>query len=90
MNSDLSDYRKSYEKGELLLSDAPENPMELFQKWFHEVDKFFDEGETNAMTISTLGLDGYPKSRVVLLKRFTYEGFIFFTNYSSEKGKAIS
>lgn len=90
MNSDLSDYRKSYEKGELLLSGAPENPMELFQKWFHEVDKFFDEGETNAMTISTLGLDGYPKSRVVLLKRFTYEGFIFFTNYISEKGKAIS
>jgi pyridoxamine 5'-phosphate oxidase len=41
------------------------------------------------MTISTIGLDGYPKSRVVLLKRYTYEGFIFFTNYASEKGKAI-
>ncbi|PIA81947.1 pyridoxamine 5'-phosphate oxidase [Gaetbulibacter sp. 4G1] len=90
MQKDLSDYRKSYEKGELLLADAPENPMELFQKWFYEVDKFFTEDETNAMTISTIGKDGYPKSRVVLLKKYTFEGFIFYTNYESEKGKAIA
>ncbi|MFI1773625.1 pyridoxamine 5'-phosphate oxidase [Thalassobellus citreus] len=89
MNTDLGDYRKSYEKGALLLSEVPENPMELFQKWFYEVDSFFAEDETNAMTVSTIGLDGYPKSRVVLLKKYTYEGFIFYTNYSSEKGKAI-
>ncbi|WP_111307198.1 pyridoxamine 5'-phosphate oxidase [Confluentibacter sediminis] len=88
MNSDLSHYRKSYEKHELLESNVPENPMELFKKWFHEVDDFF-AGETNAMTVSTIGLDGYPKSRVVLLKKYTYEGFIFYTNYDSEKGKAI-
>lgn len=89
MNKDLSNYRKSYEKGELLVNDVPENPMELFQKWFYEVDHFFPEHETNAMTIATIGLDGYPKSRVVLLKRYTYEGFIFYTNYHSDKGKAI-
>ncbi|WP_147678015.1 pyridoxamine 5'-phosphate oxidase [Algibacter pacificus] len=89
MENDLSNYRKSYDKGELLLEDVPENPMELFQKWFHDVDVHFTEDETNAMTISTIGLDGYPKSRVVLLKRYTYEGFIFYTNYESEKGKAI-
>ncbi|TXG35452.1 pyridoxamine 5'-phosphate oxidase [Seonamhaeicola maritimus] len=89
MENDLGNYRKSYEKGELLLNEVPENPMELFQKWFFEVDKFFVEDETNAMTISTIGLDGYPKNRVVLLKKYTYEGFIFYTNYSSEKGKAI-
>jgi len=89
MEKDLSDYRKSYEKGELLLNEVPENPLELFQKWFHEVDKHFNEDETNAMTISTMGLDGFPKSRVVLLKRYTYEGFIFYTNYTSEKGNAI-
>ena len=41
------------------------------------------------MTISTNGLDGYPKSRVVLLKKYTHEGFIFYTNYNSEKSKAI-
>ena len=90
MDKDLSSYRKTYQKSELLLKDAPENPLELFQKWFYEVDTYFDEDETNAMTVSTMGLDGYPKSRVVLLKRFTYEGFIFYTNYDSEKGKAIA
>ncbi|WP_338358015.1 pyridoxamine 5'-phosphate oxidase [Yeosuana marina] len=89
MNTDLGDYRKSYEKEELLESNISENPMELFQKWFYEVDTKFNQDETNAMTISTFGLDGYPKSRVVLLKRYTYEGFIFYTNYHSEKGKAI-
>ncbi|WP_298237985.1 pyridoxamine 5'-phosphate oxidase [uncultured Algibacter sp.] len=89
MEKDLGNYRKSYEKGELLLSEVPENPMELFQKWFYEVDRFFAEDETNAMTISTIGVDSYPKNRVVLLKKYTYEGFIFYTNYTSEKGKAI-
>lgn len=90
MEKDLGNYRKSYEKGALLLNEVPENPMELFQKWFFEVDKYFTEDETNAMTISTFGLDGYPKNRVVLLKKYTYEGFIFYTNYESEKGKSIS
>lgn len=89
MNNDLSDYRKSYEKGALLKSNLPENPMELFQKWFYEVDHSDGVDEANAMTISTIGLDGYPKGRVVLLKKYTYEGFIFYTNYNSEKGKAI-
>jgi pyridoxamine 5'-phosphate oxidase len=89
MEKDLSDYRKSYEKGELLLGNVPENPLELFRDWFMEVDTHFNVDETNAMTISTIGLDEYPKSRVVLLKKYTYEGFIFYTNYNSEKGKAI-
>lgn len=88
-NNDLSNYRKSYEKGALLKKDAPENPLELFQKWFYDVDNSNTQDEANAMTISTIGLDGYPKNRVVLMKRYTYEGFIFYTNYNSEKGKAI-
>ena len=90
MNNDLSDYRKSYEKGELSKKNIPENPMELFQKWFYEVNHFFPEAEANAMTLATIGLDGNPKSRVVLLKKYTYEGFIFYTNYHSEKGKSIA
>lgn len=87
---DLSNYRKAYTKSELLESNVPENPMELFQHWFHEIEKHFSVDEPNAMTIATIGLDGFPKSRVVLLKKFTYEGFIFYTNYDSEKGKAIA
>lgn len=86
---DLSNYRRSYEKSELTEESLPEDPIKLFQKWFHEVD-FGSTEEVNAMTVSTFGLDGYPKSRVVLLKRFTYEGFVFYTNYNSEKGKAIA
>ena len=89
MEKDLSDYRQSYEKGELRQSNTPENPLELFRDWFLEVEEHYNTGEVNAMTVSTLGLDGYPKSRVVLLKRYNYEGFVFYTNYESEKGKAI-
>tara|TARA_R110002073_G_scaffold15953_3_gene62137 strand:+ start:6025 stop:6672 length:648 start_codon:yes stop_codon:yes gene_type:complete len=89
MSKDLSGYRKSYEKQELLESNCPENPMELFQKWFLNADSSEMVDETNAVTISTIGKDGFPKNRVVLLKKYTWEGFIFYTNYTSEKGKAI-
>lgn len=86
---DLSDYRKSYEKSELLETNIPEDPVNLFNRWFHEVEDFGGVDEVNAMTVSTIGLDGFPKSRVVLLKKFNEEGFVFYTNYNSEKGKAI-
>jgi pyridoxamine 5'-phosphate oxidase len=86
---DLSNYRKSYEKSELLETSIPEDPINLFNRWFHEVEDFGGNEEVNAMTVSTIGLDGFPKSRVVLLKKFNEEGFIFYTNYNSEKGKAI-
>lgn len=86
---DLSDYRKSYEKSELLENNIPEDPINLFNRWFHETEDFGGTDEVNAMTVSTIGLDGFPKSRVVLLKKFNEEGFIFYTNYNSEKGKAI-
>ena len=89
MSQDLSNYRKSYEKQELLEKNCPENPIELFQTWFRNADESESVEETNAMHISTIGLDGFPKSRVVLLKKITWEGFIFYTNYTSEKGKAI-
>lgn len=86
---DLSNYRKSYEKSELLESTIPEDPINLFNRWFHETEDLGGIEEVNAMTISTIGLDGFPKSRVVLLKKFNEEGFVFFTNYDSEKGIAI-
>lgn len=88
--NDLSAYRKSYEKSELIEKSIPEDPINLFNKWFHEVEDNGGIEEVNAMTVSSIGLDGFPKSRVVLLKKFTYEGFIFYTNYNSEKGKAIA
>jgi pyridoxamine 5'-phosphate oxidase len=87
---DLSNYRKSYEKSALIEAAIPDDPMNLFQRWFHEAEDFGEGGEVNAMTVSTIGLDGFPKNRVVLLKKFSEEGFIFYTNYLSEKGRAIA
>ena len=87
---DLSNYRKSYQKSELLETNLPEDPITFFKQWFHEVEDFGGVDEVNAMTVATIGLDGFPKNRVVLLKQFTFEGFIFYTNYNSEKGKAIA
>ena len=87
---DLSNYRKSYDKNQLLEDSIPEDPINLFNKWFHEVEDFGGLDEVNAMSVATIGLDGFPKTRVVLLKKYTFEGFIFYTNYNSEKGKAIA
>ncbi len=90
MQKDLGNYRKSYEKSALLEDTISENPMQLFQTWFYEVEASDGVSEPNAMNVSTIGLDGFPKNRVVLLKKYTHEGFIFYTNYESEKGKAIA
>ena len=90
MQKDLGDYRKSYDKNALLEDAVPDSPIALFQQWFDEVEASKGVEEPNAMTVSTIGLDGYPKSRVVLLKKFDVDGFIFYTNYTSEKGKALA
>ncbi|MFH6604522.1 pyridoxamine 5'-phosphate oxidase [Maribacter algicola] len=90
MQKDLGGYRRSYEKSALSEQTISDNPMELFQKWFFELEASDSIDEPNAMTIATMGIDGFPKSRVVLLKKYTYEGFIFYTNYESEKGRAIA
>jgi len=89
MEKDLSNYRQSYDKDALLESNTPSNPIELFRDWFLQADNSEHVQEANAMNIATIGLDGYPKNRMVLLKKFTHEGFIFYTNYQSEKGRAI-
>ncbi len=87
---DLSNYRKSYEKSELLEDSIPEDPINLFHRWFYEAEELNAAEEVNAMTVNTIGLDGFPKARIVLLKKFNEEGFIFYTNYNSEKGKALA
>lgn len=89
MENDLKDYRKSYEKGELLEQDLPASPFKLFHSWFSLADKSEDIEEANAMTLATVDEEGQPRSRVVLLKSFTPEGFKFFTNYNSEKGRHL-
>ena len=90
MSKSLADFRRIYSKGQLLEAEIPDNPLNLFRDWFEQMEKIKDLVEVNAMTISTIGLDGFPKNRVVLLKEFGAEGFTFFTNYNSEKGKALA
>lgn len=87
--TDLSDYRKTYQKEELSEEFLQQNPIDQFKKWFDEVEKNGAADEVNAMSVSTIGTDGFPRTRVVLLKQYDSEGFVFYTNYTSEKGKAI-
>lgn len=89
MESKLHDYRKSYEKSSLIRENLDENPIQQFRTWFYDVEKSGGLDEANAMTVSTIGEDGFPKSRVVLLKSYDENGFVFYTNYESEKGKAL-
>ncbi|WP_341661150.1 pyridoxamine 5'-phosphate oxidase [Blattabacterium cuenoti] len=93
MTVDLSKFRKNYEKNSLLESDVPKKPFQLFDDWFQQEKSFHkerkDNEEINAMSISTIGEDGGPETRIVLLKEYSEDGFIFYTNYYSLKGKAI-
>jgi len=89
MKPNLADLRKSYEKGTLDLHNVKDNPLQLFQTWFYEAKEADAIDEANAMSLTTLGDDGFPRARVVLLKDFSEEGFVFFTNYKSEKGKSL-
>jgi len=89
MKAKLASLRKSYEKGILDMDQITDNPIQLFQTWFYEAKESDSIDEANAMSLTTLGLDGYPRARVVLLKDYSEEGFVFFTNYHSDKGKSL-
>jgi pyridoxamine 5'-phosphate oxidase len=82
---DLSNYRKSYDKSELL-----ESAIRKIQStaWFHEIKDLGGTEEVNAVTVATIGLDGFPKSRVVLLKVYRRRIY-FYTNYNSEKARRL-
>lgn len=89
MEENLFDFRKNYKKGVLAKATVDKNPMQQFRKWFLEAVDSDSVAEANAMTLTTLGIHGFPKGRVVLLKKYDEYGFYFYTNYNSEKGKAI-
>lgn len=85
----LHDKRKVYEKSQLIESEIKQNPIEQFRDWFLEASENPNISEANAMAISTVEEDGCPRTRMVLLKAYTHEGFIFYTNYDSKKGRSI-
>ncbi len=84
-----ADMRHRYEKFELLEQDAGSDPFALFDRWFQLACQ---DGliEANAMTLATVNAAGEPEARMVLLKSYGEDGFIFFTNYDSAKGQAIA
>ena len=87
---DLSDFRISYDKLSLIENHLPKEPIKLFQIWFEELCNSNSVLEPNAMTLSTVGNENKPRNRVVLLKKFSEKGFVFYTNYKSKKGIDIN
>lgn len=90
MRIKLNSYRKIYNKKKLSEYNIPKNPILLFHEWFLELKNYnIKNFEINAMCLSTVN-NKYTESRIVLLKEYNNNGFIFFTNYNSRKAKSIS
>ena len=83
--SSISDIRKDYQLQSLLESDIEKNPIDQFSKWWNQAIESQIE-EVNAMTLATVDANHKPSARIVLLKEFDENGFVFFTNYTSKKG----
>jgi pyridoxamine-phosphate oxidase len=85
----LENLRKEYRAEQLSEKDVKSNPIEQFDHWFDEALK---SGiyEPNAMTLATASPDGKPSARIVLLKGFNQDGFVFYTNYLSRKGRELA
>jgi len=91
MNRDLSlaSLRREYALRGLAEADLDPDPLRQFQHWFEEAVKE-NVLEPNAMTLSNVSPGGGPRGRIVLLKGFDERGFVFFTNYRSEKGRHLA
>jgi len=85
---DLSDLRISYTKDSFSESDLLESPFDQFEKWFSEALKSKVD-EPNAMSLATISPNGNPRTRIVLVKDFSKDGLIFYTNYESAKAKGM-
>jgi len=86
---DLSDQRKSYERGSLDEAGAGNAPLTLFQRWLSEAIAA-KVPEPEAMTVATVDADGRPSTRIVLIKYADERGLVFFTNYDSRKGRELA
>ena len=88
MSRPIADIRKDYRLHSLNETDVAANPMEQFTRWWDDAVRSEIE-EVNAMTLATVTAEGFPSARIVLLKGYTAAGFVFFTNYQSNKGKEM-
>ena len=81
--------RRSYEQGALDVADLASNPIAQFERWFADAVAS-GTPEPNAMTLATVDPDGDPAARIVLLKAVEDGAFVFYTNYESDKGRALA
>jgi pyridoxamine 5'-phosphate oxidase len=81
----IADLRIDYSQASLSETDAAADPITQFSKWFEEAMQA-EVPEANAMSLATVGSNGRPSSRIVLIKQFDAEGFTWFTNFDSRKG----
>ena len=88
MNKSIADIRKDYQLQSLLETDVASNPFDQFNRWWDDAIKS-ELDEVNAMTLATASVTGMPSARIVLLKSVSADGFVFFTNYNSHKGKEL-
>ena len=88
-NNPLADLREDYRADSLDVKDVYADPIQQFQKWFDEAQQA-EMKEPNAMTLATADGNGMPSARIVLLKGLRPEGFVFYTNYESDKGKQMA
>ncbi len=84
----ISSIRKDYQLRSLSESDVHASPVAQFSQWWDEA-LASEIDEVNAMTLSTITAAGRPSARIVLLKGFDEKGFVFYTNYESDKGKQL-
>ncbi len=85
----MKQFRKEYKRLSLTESDTFSNPFDQFGVWFREAGNA-GISEPNAMALATAGAGGMPSIRMVLLKEVEKDGFIFYTNYNSRKGRQLS
>ena len=85
----IADLRKSYERDELDESASAADPMVQFRHWFDQA-LAAQLPEPNAMTVATVGADGRPSTRIVLIKGFDEHGLVWYTNYESRKGQELA
>ncbi|CAD5374611.1 Pyridoxine/pyridoxamine 5'-phosphate oxidase [Rubrivivax sp. A210] len=86
---DIADLRKSYERDALDESASEADPLKQFERWFEQALSS-QLPEPNAMTLATVGTDGRPSTRVVLVKGFDAQGIVWYTNYDSRKGRELA
>lgn len=86
---DLHAVRQEYSKQSLSRRDCRDHPLEQFRVWLDEAVRAAVP-EATAMNLATVGADGRPDNRIVLLKEVQENGFVFFTNYLSRKGQGLS